>query len=488
MSIRTNDSIKRTASLGSFLRFTVPMIVNGHEMPADVKQEALPVPMSTFFEVYLHNINLEPCYQRQSVWSKAQNQAFVQSCFNKHMAIPPFYLCKRKKRLGKFIYDALDCRQRCTALSRFLEDEFPITVFSECEGEDGLVTKNRHRMYWSDINGTEELVEVKTDFITRTLPVVIFEPLGYDNQRKIFVGLNNGTPLNTDEQNYCPNYLARGVLDRAFDVVFRSTDAIPNLTDGVRDFGSGLASLIQSNVRDGKRFAHMRMIHESLILAAGVSGSKDDMTGEKYETGEPGPRGCKRQDRQYSAASMHGKLKSHGIDYDDIMADRAVFQKSLRVLKLDDTISNLRIFADFLAKVFCEDMEVGRTPARNREDNEGVLQPRNVIDPLCFLFALHANGFGLKKLLQVDKTLEWLRLYYPLKLKLDYNMATSDSYTMTNKYVVMGRLYEAMFEVEIPVWPSERSLESRSNWQIKSARIDKEVASAVERWRKISKR
>lgn len=420
-------------------RYSVPMIVNGHELP-DVKSERVTFGTDRFIVDYVtpRRVDLSVPYQRSPVWTKQQKRSFIQSWFNcgennRGMAIPPIYLCKKKT--GK-TFSPVDGLQRIETLGEFISGKFsdgtPFKIrIRRIDEETGKVSFVKAT--WQDILEKDEFFELRQAFYCRDLEGVIFEYMPLDDQRKIFVALNNGEPLNVDEVTYCANYLVRPVLGQLFERIFLSDKKV---TD--EDCGPGLASVLQKNVRQQLRFRHLRTMQEVLILVTGFSGVPGTTeNGEqmvKYVTGDPHPRGARQTERRHSARAVHELLASHGFDFDDEVDDNII-----ELLGLTGVAEKLQAIADELAVIFTVETPLGR--AMNQEHPSKFILPRNVIDPLCFLYTICEQGhFSLTKIRKNrTKLANWLYKYYDQKAAADYNMATSDPHTMVGKFNLMAR-------------------------------------------------
>ncbi len=453
----------------SLVRVEVPMVVNGHQLPAGVKHEKNLMNMDSFKTRYItpDRINLSPCYQRDSVWTIKQQRSFIQSCFNPNMSIPPFYLAKKKGGRGRNgMFDALDCRQRATSLKAFLNNEFWIRV--KATYSDGSI--RMMRLDWQDIETNDDYVDLRDQFLNRPVDIVIFDYMDYEEQRKIFVALNAGSPLNADELNYCPNFLIRRALQDMFEIVFKSDATVNYEFDPSGKIGEelapgpGLASAIQTGVRCENRFAHLRVIHECLILTTGLSkGDKDN----PFILNGPKPRSCKRKDRLDSAEAIHIAMGEKGLDYDD-----AETSDIIEFLGLDSQVKLLRDVADVLALLFDQNTTLGRK-INSKGDHDKYCLPRQVIDALCFLYTIvHDKHWSLAKLKGMkSRIVKWLEKYYAMKNRLgDYNMATSDALTMTGKYRILRLSFNKMFGEDVPEWDVETDLP-----KIQTTAIDSEV-------------
>lgn len=66
-----------------------------------------------------HQINLEPGFQRQSVWTLRDRTGLIQSILSAY-PIPGIFLYKRSHR-GKLVYDVIDGKQRLETIFMFTE-------------------------------------------------------------------------------------------------------------------------------------------------------------------------------------------------------------------------------------------------------------------------------------------------------------------------------------------------------------------------------
>lgn len=386
----------------------VPVVFDGKELKLESQPEQRALNVSDFLNVYLKSgrLDLSPPYQRDEAWSMARERQFIASCFSEAMAIPPFYLCKKTPKQNCHSYYALDCRQRATALRNFTNDVFRIRLaFTHGSGSV------RHRMlYWSEICGDEECGALQEAFLRRSLEVRVFSYLPLDTQRKVFSGLNNGVPLSADEQTYCNNFLARRVLGHLFGDIFHP-----------------LSELLQPRVRHGRRFAHIRTVHELLILC-----------GDHDLRGLPEARRLRKGDRMDSAKAVHEYLGGSGFSYDD-----GVDSPVLEGLGVAGRVPVLRSLAEVLSSAYRADSKLGRQDENPDRDIHG----RNVIDPMAFLYKVVTEGRATVPALKrrVGDVGAWLKLYYTRKPELSLNQSTSDLKVMAAKFKEMDLLFKKQF-------------------------------------------
>src|SRR5208282_5887492 len=71
-------------------------------------------------------LDLDPPYQRRSVWNNAYKQFFIDTVL-KNYPVPPIFVNMEVTGTGATIYHVIDGKQRLSAILEFLEDGFPIS-------------------------------------------------------------------------------------------------------------------------------------------------------------------------------------------------------------------------------------------------------------------------------------------------------------------------------------------------------------------------
>lgn len=382
----------------------VPMILNGARL-SNIPHERREPELDRYVREYVlpNRVDVAPPFQRDDVWGVKKQQQFIASLFNKDMAIPPFFLCL--KRANAHLYYALDCRQRHTTIANFTSNKFSIVVWFEYD--DGTI--KRKRMTWEQIQADENCASLVEDFKSRKIQVIVFDPCPFEEQRKIFTALNNGEPLNVDELCYCNFYLARKFLDEIYDRLFCTVDV-----------------LMYPKIHNKKRFGHIRTTHELLLLVA-----------DQSFNGTPDHRPLRKQERMGSAGQIHRTLAAQGFKYED-----GVTPAILKTFpNVDKALGDLRKLCDLLYTVMQKNTNLGRTD----DDPDNYVAPRNVIDPVGFLYKkiteagakYTADTLGRK---QAD-LVNFLTDYYANKDKLSLNQSTSDKLVMAKKYQAMEKFY-----------------------------------------------
>lgn len=366
------------------------------------------IALKQFVEDYAGSIDVRPPYQRDDAWSLKQQSAFVQSVFNKGMAIPPMFLCAKNRRQDCANWWALDCRQRVTAILNFLANKFKITVYHKWGS--GSVTQKQ--LLWKEIETDEKYSGIKIAFTSRKIELNVVDYLSLSDQRIIFEALNNGTPLNMDEITYCKHYLARKVLESLFPQVL-----------------GRISNHLVSSVRNQKRFAHIRMMHEVLILIGD----------QGWDAKVVVPRALRKQERLGSAKLVHRKLTEMKFEYEsDITPDIR------RALGLYGRLTPLADLANLMSEIFDEQTSLGR-----EEQVEGsghyskYLNARQVIDPLGFLYGkIQAGATSIQELnLNKEALAKFLKDFYKAKAGIGVNQSTSDLKIMEKKFELMDKLF-----------------------------------------------
>ncbi len=94
--------------------------------------------ISWFYDIYNRNLlNLDPPYQRKSVWNQAFKDYFVDTILLNYPA-PAIFLYEDINREGIAKYNVVDGKQRLTTLFKFIKGEYPVSdlaVISELRGK-----------------------------------------------------------------------------------------------------------------------------------------------------------------------------------------------------------------------------------------------------------------------------------------------------------------------------------------------------------------
>lgn len=140
-------------------------------------------------------INFKNLVQRSFVWEKHRMSELIWSIIMGY-PIPPIYAERGDTDNEKVkIYSVLDGQQRCTSISKYINDEFALTELKPIPylDEDG-------NEWETDISGKKfsELDEELQDIIKdATITVKYFDGLEQYQKAEMFRRLNNGKPLST---------------------------------------------------------------------------------------------------------------------------------------------------------------------------------------------------------------------------------------------------------------------------------------------------
>ncbi len=140
-----------------------------------------------------NKIKLQPDYQRPAVWSKAQKQLLIDS-FLRGYDVPKFYLNK----LNQDHYDVVDGQQRLTTIFAFFANEFAIDDKAEPVEVD---TGEGFKKYTIAGKLYKELDDDLCDYFNSIeIDMVIFENKDDDEIREMFLRMQNGTSLKSQEK------------------------------------------------------------------------------------------------------------------------------------------------------------------------------------------------------------------------------------------------------------------------------------------------
>jgi hypothetical protein len=147
-------------------------------------------------------INLDPGFQRKSVWSLRDRQRLVQSILSLY-PVPSIFLYRRNHR-GRLVYDVIDGKQRLeTILSfmrqgRFKKDSFDVKL--DFDGDTGWFGWSDLRRHYPDSRHAVESYKIQTVEVSGE----------FENIVDLFVRINStGKPLTSGEKRHAKFYTSR---------------------------------------------------------------------------------------------------------------------------------------------------------------------------------------------------------------------------------------------------------------------------------------
>jgi hypothetical protein len=161
------------------------------------------ISISNFYEDHAAGkYNMEPEYQRRSIWSVEKKSFFIDSVL-KNLPIPPIFLrVKLNEDTGRTTYEVIDGKQRLTSILGFINDEFA----SSSDQDDYIADETLSGKYFSDLS-TSNLSSYKKQFWTYSIPVEYIDVADNKVIDSIFDRLNrNGEALNGQELRHSQYY------------------------------------------------------------------------------------------------------------------------------------------------------------------------------------------------------------------------------------------------------------------------------------------
>jgi len=164
--------------------------------------------ISWFFDLYNRKLlDLNPVYQRRSVWPQKFKQYFIDTILLGYPA-PAIFLYEEITSDGRSQYHVVDGKQRLTSIFSFIQNEFPVN-------EDSKSTEREK--YFADLDE-----RVKRDFFSYTFLVEYLpsteEPILFDIFDRINRNVAKLTPQELRHARFegdfikCSEYLARNML------------------------------------------------------------------------------------------------------------------------------------------------------------------------------------------------------------------------------------------------------------------------------------
>lgn len=146
---------------------------------------------------------VNPEYQRGSVWTPSQKKKLVDSVLRGY-PIPLLYLHHIRQTAGKLVserYEVIDGQQRINALSEFRDGAFKLfdPIADEEEARFPSFIKNQP-CAWGGKTYDELSDELRPLFLQTSLRIVRIETHDANEARDLFVRLQAGMPLNSQEK------------------------------------------------------------------------------------------------------------------------------------------------------------------------------------------------------------------------------------------------------------------------------------------------
>jgi len=143
---------------------------------------------SWFLELYRQEkLNLNPSYQRRSVWTRKDKQFFLDTILNNYPC-PAIYIQKEITEDYETIYNVVDGKQRITTIIEFYNNKIRL-------GDD-LGDENLNGKLWKDIyNDT-----IKRRFISYRFSVDILDSIDNEGWNKVFDRLNRNSKTLTNQE------------------------------------------------------------------------------------------------------------------------------------------------------------------------------------------------------------------------------------------------------------------------------------------------
>jgi uncharacterized protein with ParB-like and HNH nuclease domain len=146
---------------------------------------------------------VNPEYQRGVVWTQTQKKRLVDSILRGY-PIPLIYLHHIKQSAGKLVserYEVIDGQQRITAIAEFREGAFKLFDPIEDEREARFPEFiKKQPCTWGRCTFDEIDNELQAKFLETPLRIVQIESDNENEARDLFVRLQSGMPLNSQEK------------------------------------------------------------------------------------------------------------------------------------------------------------------------------------------------------------------------------------------------------------------------------------------------
>ncbi|MDS1911423.1 DUF262 domain-containing protein [Vibrio parahaemolyticus] len=142
----------------------------------------------------LDKLNLEPKYQRKSVWGTEQQSLLIDSIL-KNIPVPPIFLRESIDVKGRATFEVIDGKQRLTSIFKFIDNELATAE----DDNDALHMPELAGLTISDLED-EKFEDLLIEFWAYPIPVEYVYTKDNNTVEKIFDRLNrSGEKLNGQE-------------------------------------------------------------------------------------------------------------------------------------------------------------------------------------------------------------------------------------------------------------------------------------------------
>lgn len=181
-----------------------------------LQRESNKITIASFYEGHqLGKYNLDPEYQRLSVWTEEKRSFLIDSILRNY-PIPPIFLHQKiNEDTGKTTYDVIDGKQRLISIIEFIENKISVsTEYSEQNDEESRAGHQLTQIAGLNFDDfTGDLSDYKSRFWRYVIPIEYVDTGDQSIIDSIFDRLNrNGEPL-TGQELRNANYYGTPLLD-----------------------------------------------------------------------------------------------------------------------------------------------------------------------------------------------------------------------------------------------------------------------------------
>lgn len=165
-------------------------------MTAKIDRKSNTMTISSFHEGFLLNkYDMNPKYQRKSLWSEEQQSLLIDSIL-KNIPIPPVFLREMIDKEGKTKYEVIDGKQRLTSIISFINGN----ISTSDDIDDPLHNLEIAGVTFEELKEEENLADYLDDFWSYPIPIEYIKTKNDAIIDRIFDRLNrSGEKLNGQE-------------------------------------------------------------------------------------------------------------------------------------------------------------------------------------------------------------------------------------------------------------------------------------------------
>ena len=225
----------------------------------------IPTTCETFFNKVDHIYDVNPPYQRGSVWQVSHRRKLIQSIIC-HRSINAIHLVRKDNGVKVNQYWVLDGRQRIDTLRMFIKDLFAIKLLLD-NGKQRFLTYSGIKKRSEADNPDVHCLHFVRKLNEYALDFHIYEPMSLEEQKELFASINFSKNLTSNERRYCEFYITRNFYSYVWNVALKP-----------------IHNYVNKNRANNYAYSGTRLSHNLCYLSFGTNLENSNMCFQTFNT------------------------------------------------------------------------------------------------------------------------------------------------------------------------------------------------------------